>query len=64
MTMELGQIPTQSEVFARTHTRKEDRSWVDKRSGDVNDVFLAELKRLQEERQAIIDAGGPEPPDR
>ncbi|MED6130177.1 hypothetical protein PIB30_115404, partial [Stylosanthes scabra] len=28
------------------------------------DVFLAELKRLQEERQAIIDAGGSEPPDR
>ncbi|MED6163666.1 hypothetical protein PIB30_082192 [Stylosanthes scabra] len=26
------------------------------------DVFLVELKRLQEERQAIIDAGGPEPP--
>ncbi|MED6115641.1 hypothetical protein PIB30_092611 [Stylosanthes scabra] len=26
------------------------------------DVFIAELKRLQEERQAIIDAGGPKPP--
>ncbi|MED6173290.1 hypothetical protein PIB30_057987 [Stylosanthes scabra] len=33
-----------SEVFARTHTRKEDREWVDKRSSDVN---------------AIIDSGGP-----
>ncbi|MED6131888.1 hypothetical protein PIB30_014105 [Stylosanthes scabra] len=39
---------------------KEDRLWVDKRSED--DAFIAELKRLQEERQAIIDAGGPEPP--
>ncbi|MED6202561.1 hypothetical protein PIB30_106778 [Stylosanthes scabra] len=39
------------------------RCWVDKRSEDVNDVFLAELKRLQEERQAIIDAGDPEDDD-
>ncbi|MED6129872.1 hypothetical protein PIB30_112367, partial [Stylosanthes scabra] len=31
MTLELGRTPTHSEVFARTHTRKEDRSWVDKR---------------------------------
>ncbi|MED6200161.1 hypothetical protein PIB30_082458 [Stylosanthes scabra] len=36
MTVELGRTPTHSEVFARTHTRKEDRSWVDKRSDDVN----------------------------
>ncbi|MED6188821.1 hypothetical protein PIB30_089548 [Stylosanthes scabra] len=36
MMLELGRTPTQSEVFARTHTRKEDRSWVDKRSEDVN----------------------------
>ncbi|MED6146348.1 hypothetical protein PIB30_033650 [Stylosanthes scabra] len=50
------------EVFARTHTRKEDREWVDKRSSDVNDAYDAELKRLQDERQAIIVAGGPEPP--
>ncbi|MED6207590.1 hypothetical protein PIB30_037110 [Stylosanthes scabra] len=63
MTLELGRTPTQSEVFARTHTRKEDWSWVDKRSEDVNDVFIAELKRLQEERQAIIDAGDPEDDD-
>ncbi|MED6174479.1 hypothetical protein PIB30_069376 [Stylosanthes scabra] len=60
MTVELGRTPTQSEVFARTHTRKEDRSWVDKQSENVNDVFLTELKRLQEKHQAIIDAGGPE----
>ncbi|MED6113974.1 hypothetical protein PIB30_075789 [Stylosanthes scabra] len=58
-TLELGRTPTQSEVFVRTHTRKNDRLWVDKRSEDVNDAFLAELKRLQDERQAIIDAGGP-----
>ncbi|MED6213106.1 hypothetical protein PIB30_090041 [Stylosanthes scabra] len=36
--LELGQTPTQSEVFARTHTRKEDREWVDKRLSDVNEV--------------------------
>ncbi|MED6218894.1 hypothetical protein PIB30_030784 [Stylosanthes scabra] len=36
MTLELGRTPTQSEVFARTHTQKEDRLWVDKRSDDVN----------------------------
>ncbi|MED6166940.1 hypothetical protein PIB30_114300, partial [Stylosanthes scabra] len=54
--VELGRTPTQSEVFARTHTRKEDREWVDKRASDVN------LKRLQDERQAAIDAGAPAPP--
>ncbi|MED6179132.1 hypothetical protein PIB30_114306, partial [Stylosanthes scabra] len=32
--LELGRTPTHSEVFARTHTRKEDRSWVDKRAED------------------------------
>ncbi|MED6171252.1 hypothetical protein PIB30_039076 [Stylosanthes scabra] len=57
MTLESGRTPTQSEVFAGTHTQKEDQLWVDKRSEDVNDAFIAELKRLQEERQAIIDAG-------
>ncbi|MED6134609.1 hypothetical protein PIB30_038500 [Stylosanthes scabra] len=54
MALELGRTPTQSEVFARTHTRKEDWLWVDKQSEDANDAFLAELKRLQEGRQAII----------
>ncbi|MED6170041.1 hypothetical protein PIB30_026893 [Stylosanthes scabra] len=34
--LELGRTPTQSEVFARTHTGKEDREWVDKRSSDIN----------------------------
>ncbi|MED6106985.1 hypothetical protein PIB30_009833 [Stylosanthes scabra] len=62
MALELGRTPTQSEVFARTHRRKEDREWVGKRSSDVNDAYLAELKRLQDERQAAIDTGGPVPP--
>ncbi|MED6128200.1 hypothetical protein PIB30_095282 [Stylosanthes scabra] len=35
-TVELGRTPTHSEVFERTHTRKEDQLWVDKRSADVN----------------------------
>ncbi|MED6191056.1 hypothetical protein PIB30_112262, partial [Stylosanthes scabra] len=61
-TLELGRTPTHSEVFARTHTRKEDRSWVDKRAEDVNEAFIAELNRLQAERQALIEAGCPEPP--
>ncbi|MED6114527.1 hypothetical protein PIB30_081068 [Stylosanthes scabra] len=60
-TAELGCTPTHSEVFARTHTRKEDQLWVDKRSADVN-AFLAELKRLQAERQALMEARCPEPP--
>ncbi|MED6191771.1 hypothetical protein PIB30_003574 [Stylosanthes scabra] len=34
-TLELGP-PSHSEVFVRTHTRKDDRLWVDKRSEDVN----------------------------
>ncbi|MED6153936.1 hypothetical protein PIB30_107008 [Stylosanthes scabra] len=62
MTVELGRTPTHSEVFERTHTRKEDQLWVDKRSADVNEAFLAELKRLQAERQALMEAGCPEPP--
>ncbi|MED6153569.1 hypothetical protein PIB30_103329, partial [Stylosanthes scabra] len=36
MAKELGRQPTQSEVFARTHTRKEDQDWVDRRSHDVS----------------------------
>ncbi|MED6178738.1 hypothetical protein PIB30_110467, partial [Stylosanthes scabra] len=62
MAVELGHTPNQSEVFARTHTRKEDREWVDKRASDVNDAYEAELKRLQDQRQAAIDAGAPAPP--
>ncbi|MED6189681.1 hypothetical protein PIB30_098446 [Stylosanthes scabra] len=62
MAKELGRQPTQSEVFARTHTRKEDQDWVDRRSHDVGVGYEEDLKRLKAERQAIIDAGGPEPP--
>ncbi|MED6204030.1 hypothetical protein PIB30_005433 [Stylosanthes scabra] len=51
-----------SEAFARTHTRKEDQDWVDRRSRDVGVAYDEELKRRQAECQAIIDAGGPEPP--
>ncbi|MED6186909.1 hypothetical protein PIB30_071244 [Stylosanthes scabra] len=60
MTVELGCTPTHSEVFEGTHTRKEDQLWVDKRS--VDEAFLAELKRLQAERQALMEAGCPKPP--
>ncbi|MED6218555.1 hypothetical protein PIB30_027768 [Stylosanthes scabra] len=60
--LELGRTPTQSEVFARTHTQKEDREWVDKRSSDVNDAYEAELKRLQDERRTAIDAEDLVPP--
>ncbi|MED6193593.1 hypothetical protein PIB30_021069 [Stylosanthes scabra] len=63
MVLELGRTPTQSEVFATTHTRKEDLLWVDRWSEDFNvTTFLAELKRMQTERRVIIDTGGPEPP--
>ncbi|MED6118160.1 hypothetical protein PIB30_000142 [Stylosanthes scabra] len=58
MALELGRQPTQSEVFARTHTRKEDQDWVDRRSHDVGVAYEEELKRLKTERQAIINAGG------
>ncbi|MED6212832.1 hypothetical protein PIB30_087255 [Stylosanthes scabra] len=61
MALEMGRTPSFSEVFERTHTRKKDRSWVDKRSHDCK-AFEAEKNRLQAERQAIIDAGGSEPP--
>ncbi|MED6167866.1 hypothetical protein PIB30_006837 [Stylosanthes scabra] len=62
MALELGRQPKQSEVFARTHTRKEDQDCVDRCSHDVGVAYEEELKRLKAERQAIIDAGGPEPP--
>ncbi|MED6127796.1 hypothetical protein PIB30_091572 [Stylosanthes scabra] len=64
MSLEMGQTPSFSEVFARTHTRKKDREWVDKRSHDYKEAFEAEKNRLEAERQAIIDGGNPEPPDR
>ncbi|MED6136295.1 hypothetical protein PIB30_054732 [Stylosanthes scabra] len=62
MVLEIGRTPSFSEVFERTHTRKTDRSWVDKRSHDCKEAFEAEKNRLEAERQVIIAAGGPEPP--
>ncbi|MED6213075.1 hypothetical protein PIB30_089769 [Stylosanthes scabra] len=41
--VELGRTPTQSEVFARTHTRKEDREWVDKRKSGAPPIDEAEV---------------------
>ncbi|MED6174366.1 hypothetical protein PIB30_068358 [Stylosanthes scabra] len=35
---------------------------VDKRSHDCKEAFEAKKNRLEAKRQAIIDAGGPEPP--
>ncbi|MED6124779.1 hypothetical protein PIB30_062142, partial [Stylosanthes scabra] len=49
-------------VFERIHTRKKDRLWVDKRSAEANEAFTTEKKRLEADRQAIMDVGGPEPP--
>ncbi|MED6140652.1 hypothetical protein PIB30_095339 [Stylosanthes scabra] len=57
----MGRTPSFSEVFERTHTRKKDRPWVNKSSHDCKEAFEAEKNRLQAERQAIIDAGCPEP---
>ncbi|MED6124749.1 hypothetical protein PIB30_061876 [Stylosanthes scabra] len=59
--LELGRELTQSEVFARTTLGMRIRIG----STDARMTLVAyeeELKRLQAERQAIIDAGGPEPP--
>ncbi|MED6186896.1 hypothetical protein PIB30_071054 [Stylosanthes scabra] len=60
VALELGRTPTQSEVFARTHTRKEDRDVTGTNHILFQDAYDAELKRLQDERQAIIDAGDPD----
>ncbi|MED6151258.1 hypothetical protein PIB30_080806 [Stylosanthes scabra] len=53
----LGRTPTQSEVFMRTHTKKKDRGqWVDRRAEDTNQQYEEEIKRLEEERAALIAA--------
>ncbi|MED6151800.1 hypothetical protein PIB30_085882, partial [Stylosanthes scabra] len=76
MFIEMGRTPSFSEVFVRTHTCKKDcYEWVDKRSHDckvdstsllrltsLTTLFEVEKNRLEVERQAIIVAGGPEPP--
>ncbi|MED6116306.1 hypothetical protein PIB30_099060, partial [Stylosanthes scabra] len=46
-----------SEVFTRTHTKKKDRGqWVDKHAEDTNQQYEEEIKRLEEERAALIVA--------
>ncbi|MED6149818.1 hypothetical protein PIB30_066268 [Stylosanthes scabra] len=61
MLEELGCTPTQSEVFTRTHTKKKDRGqWVDWRAEEANQQYEEELKRLEEERAALIAVGCPE----
>ncbi|MED6173236.1 hypothetical protein PIB30_057397 [Stylosanthes scabra] len=37
MALELGRPPTQSKVFARTHTQKEDQLWVDRGVEEATD---------------------------
>ncbi|MED6213033.1 hypothetical protein PIB30_089328 [Stylosanthes scabra] len=56
MLEELGRTPSQSEVFTQTHMKKDRGQWVDQRAEDTN------VKRLEEERTALITAGCPEPP--
>ncbi|MED6175766.1 hypothetical protein PIB30_081430 [Stylosanthes scabra] len=60
---DLGHDPTQTELFEWTHTKKKDwGQWVDERPQNANDLFWAELKRLEEERAALILVGALEPP--
>ncbi|MED6115428.1 hypothetical protein PIB30_090428 [Stylosanthes scabra] len=58
MESELGRPPTQSEIFERTHTRKEDRSkWVDHRSQETDILFKENLQKAEEERSVLISQG-------
>ncbi|MED6152695.1 hypothetical protein PIB30_094500 [Stylosanthes scabra] len=59
MTLELGRTPTQR--ICRGWT-SDHRIVVRTNHNLFQDAFLAELKKLQDERRAIIDAGGPAPP--
>ncbi|MED6138536.1 hypothetical protein PIB30_075095 [Stylosanthes scabra] len=60
MTKEIGHGPTQREVFVRTNTKKKDRGkWVDKRSENYHELHRAEVKHLEEERDAVIVTGEP-----
>ncbi|MED6187708.1 hypothetical protein PIB30_064189 [Stylosanthes scabra] len=55
VAIELGRIPSQSEVFLRTHTRKKDRGqFVNERSEQQIEQHKAEIKRLEDERAAHI----------
>ncbi|MED6139656.1 hypothetical protein PIB30_085880 [Stylosanthes scabra] len=63
MAAELGHVPSQSEVFLRTHTRKKDRGkFVDARSEKQIEHHKAEIKRLEDERAARIATGEPAGP--
>ncbi|MED6133679.1 hypothetical protein PIB30_030318 [Stylosanthes scabra] len=58
MATELGRVPSQSEVFLQTHTRKKDRGqFVDERSEQQIEQHKVEIKRLEDERPARIAAG-------
>ncbi|MED6174456.1 hypothetical protein PIB30_069182 [Stylosanthes scabra] len=60
---ELGRVPSQSEVFLRTHTRKKDHGqFVDEWSEQQIEQHKAEIKRLEDERAARIAAGEPAGP--
>ncbi|MED6115567.1 hypothetical protein PIB30_091874, partial [Stylosanthes scabra] len=60
---ELGRVPSQSEVFLRTHTRKKDRGqFVDERSEQQIEQHKAEIKHLEDELAARIAAGEPAGP--
>ncbi|MED6196686.1 hypothetical protein PIB30_049686 [Stylosanthes scabra] len=52
MAIELGRPPTQSEVFVQTHTKKKK----------IREAVKAEVKRLEDERDARIAAGLPPGP--
>ncbi|MED6152402.1 hypothetical protein PIB30_091742 [Stylosanthes scabra] len=56
MESQLGRSPTQSEIFERTHTRKEDRNkWVDRRSLETDQILYKEnLQKAEEERSTLI----------
>ncbi|MED6187551.1 hypothetical protein PIB30_077558 [Stylosanthes scabra] len=63
MAVEIGCESTQSEVFVRTHTKKKDRGqYVDDRSEQMIELYKAEVKRLEDEREARIAAGEPAGP--
>ncbi|MED6225960.1 hypothetical protein PIB30_098634, partial [Stylosanthes scabra] len=50
MAAELGRVPSESEVFMWTHTRKKDRGqFVDERSEQQIEQHKAEIKRIDDE---------------
>ncbi|MED6137353.1 hypothetical protein PIB30_064274 [Stylosanthes scabra] len=51
MTRSLDRPPTESEVFRETHTRKRDRSIVEKRADDLLTEFSANLEQVTQQAQ-------------